>query len=59
VVKKICVLLIFDEVQVSERFITSLEYFYENGAGSLSGVKLNCFQSSFPVGKVQMKYMFL
>ncbi len=55
----------FDEVQCSERFITSLKYFCESEvpyrivcAGSLLGVKLNRFQSSFPVGKVRMEYMY-
>lgn len=56
--------LFFDEVQVSEKFITSLKYFCESAnhyqiicAGSLLGVKLNRFNSSFPVGKVIMQYM--
>lgn len=55
----------FDEVQVSERFITSLKYFCESEknfkiicAGSLLGVKINRFASSFPVGKVRMEYMY-
>lgn len=54
----------FDEVQVSENFIVSLKYFNESDrpykiicAGSLLGVKLNRFSSSFPVGKVRMEYM--
>lgn len=53
-------ILFFDEVQVSERFISSLKYFNESErpyriicAGSLLGVKLHRFGSSFPVGKVQ------
>ena len=57
--------LFFDEVQVSERFITSLKYFCESKenykvicAGSLLGVKLNRFNSSFPVGKVILEYMY-
>ncbi len=57
-------ILFFDEVQVSERFITSLKYFCESNvnykivcAGSLLGVKLNRFNSSFPVGKVVLEYM--
>lgn len=57
--------MFFDEVQVSERFITSLKYFCESTnnykiicAGSLLGVKLNRFNSSFPVGKVEMEHMF-
>ena len=58
-------ILFFDEVQVSESFITSLKYFCESEnsykiicAGSLLGVKLNRFESSFPVGKVKMEYMY-
>ncbi len=54
----------FDEVQVSEKFITSLKYFCESNlpykiicAGSLLGVKLNRFNSSFPVGKIILEYM--
>lgn len=57
--------LFFDEVQISERFITSLKYFceYEENvkiicAGSLLGVKINRFTSSFPIGKVTMEYMY-
>lgn len=57
-------ILFFDEVQVSERFITSLKYFCESNvnykivcAGALLGVKLNRFNSSFPVGKVVLEYM--
>ncbi len=55
----------FDEVQVSERFIMALKYFCEYNkkiniicAGSLLGVKINRFNNSFPVGKVQMEYMY-
>lgn len=55
----------FDEVQVSERFIMSLKYFCESPknykiicAGSLLGVKLNRFNSSFPVGKIKIEYMY-
>lgn len=57
--------LFFDEIQISERFINSLKYFceYEKSikvicAGSLLGVKINRFSSSFPVGKVTMKNMY-
>ena len=57
--------IFIDEIQVSERAITSLKYFCESNekfkiivAGSLLGVKLNRFNSSFPVGKVDIKYMF-
>lgn len=55
----------FDEVQVSERFIVSLKYFSESErpykivcAGSLLGIKINRFSSSFPVGKITMEYMY-
>ncbi len=58
-------LLFFDEVQVSENFIVSLKYFNESVrpykivcAGSLLGVKINRFNSSFPVGKIRMEYMY-
>lgn len=57
--------IFIDEIQVSEKAITSLKYFCESNkkfkiivAGSLLGVKLNRFNSSFPVGKVDIKYMF-
>ena len=57
--------IFFDEIQVSERAITSLKYFCESNknyrilcAGSLLGVKLNRFQSSFPVGKVRILHMY-
>lgn len=58
-------ILFFDEIQVSERAITSLKYFCESEktykivcAGSLLGVKINRFKSSFPVGKVTIKYLY-
>lgn len=58
-------ILFFDEIQVSERAITSLKYFCEHAlpykiicAGSLLGVKLNRFRSSFPVGKVLIRNMY-
>lgn len=51
-------LIIFDEIQKSERAINSLKYFAESDikynvitAGSLLGVKINRFESSFPVRK--------
>ena len=57
-------IIFFDEIQVSERAITSLKYFCESEkpykivcAGSLLGVKINRFKSSFPVGKVNIKYL--
>lgn len=57
--------IFFDEVQESERLITSLKYFCESEkpykiicAGSLFGVKLERLKKSFPVGKVKMEYMY-
>ena len=58
-------IIFFNEIQVSERAITSLKYFCESDkpykivcAGSLLGVKINRFKSSFPVGKVTIKYLY-
>lgn len=58
-------IILLDEIQVSERAITSLKYFCESDkpykivcAGSLLGVKINRFKSSFPVGKVTIKYLY-
>jgi predicted AAA+ superfamily ATPase len=58
-------LIVFDEVQLCERALTSLKYFYENApeyhivvAGSLLGVALNRNQFSFPVGKVDVKTLY-
>lgn len=58
-------IIFFDEIHVSERAITSLKYFCESEknykivcAGSLLGVKINRFKSSFPVGKVTIKYLY-
>ena len=58
-------IIFLDEIQVSERAITSLKYFCESAkpykivcAGSLLGVKINRFHSSFPVGKVVIKYLY-
>lgn len=58
-------LLIFDEVQVCERALTSLKYFCEEApeyhvaaAGSLLGVAINREKYSFPVGKVIMKTLY-
>ncbi len=57
--------LFIDEIQVCESAITSLKYFCEAdenyrviGAGSLLGVKLSRFESSFPVGKVQIEHLY-
>ena len=58
-------LIVFDEVQLCERALTSLKYFYEDApdyhiiaAGSLLGVAVNRAKFSFPVGKADMKTMF-
>ena len=58
-------LIIFDEVQLCERALTSLKYFYEEApeyhiavAGSLFGVAVNRKQFSFPVGKVDIKTLY-
>lgn len=57
-------LIIFDEIQASERAITSLKYFCEDApqyhilaAGSLLGIAVNREKFSFPVGKVDMLTM--
>ena len=54
-------LIVFDEVQLCERALTSLKYFCESApghhivaAGSLLGVAVNRKEYSFPVGKVDM-----
>jgi len=58
-------LLFFDEIQASERALTSLKYFCEDApeyhviaAGSLLGVAVNREKYSFPVGKVDELYMY-
>lgn len=58
-------IIFFDEVQESEEIISSIKYFCESPvsykiicAGSLLGVKINRFHSSFPVGKVKMITMY-
>ncbi|MFI3214054.1 MAG: ATP-binding protein [Eubacteriales bacterium] len=58
-------LIIFDEVQLCERALTSLKYFCENApeyhiivAGSLLGVAANRTKFSFPVGKVDIYTLF-
>jgi predicted AAA+ superfamily ATPase len=58
-------LIIFDEIQVCERALTSLKYFNENApqyhivcAGSLLGVALNREKFSFPVGNVDSIMMY-
>jgi len=58
-------LIVFDEVQLCERVLTSLKYFCEDApdyhiivAGSLLGVAVNRAKFSFPVGKVDMKTLY-
>ena len=58
-------LIVFDEIQLCERALTSLKYFYEERpdyhiivAGSLLGVAVNRARFSFPVGKVDMKTLY-
>lgn len=58
-------LIVFDEVQLCERALTSLKYFCEEApeyhvivAGSLLGVAVSRAKYSFPVGKVDIKTMF-
>ena len=57
--------IFFDEIQESEELISALKWFCEDErpfkiicAGSLLGVKLKRFHSSFPVGKVEMINMY-
>ncbi|RZB35035.1 MAG: uncharacterized protein SRB1_00803 [Desulfobacteraceae bacterium Eth-SRB1] len=57
-------LIIFDEIQASNRALNSLKYFAEQknnvhiaAAGSLLGVKLSV-PGSFPVGKVNFLYLY-
>lgn len=58
-------LIVFDEVQLCERALTSLKYFCEDApdhhiivAGSLLGVAVNRKEFSFPVGKVDIKTLY-
>ncbi len=58
-------LIVFDEVQLCERALTSLKYFCEEApeyhiivAGSLLGVAVNRARFSFPVGKVDIKTLY-
>ena len=58
-------LIVFDEVQLCERALTSLKYFCEEApeyhiivAGSLLGVAVNRETFSFPVGKVDIKTLY-
>lgn len=58
-------LIVFDEIQLCERALTSLKYFCEDApdyhiivAGSLLGVAVNRSKFSFPVGKIDIKTMY-
>ena len=58
-------LIVFDEVQLCERALTSLKYFCEEApeyhviaAGSLLGVAVNRERHAFPVGKVDRYTMY-
>ncbi len=58
-------LIVFDEIQLCERALTSLKYFCEEApeyhvisAGSLLGVAVNRTRNAFPVGKVDRYTMF-
>ena len=58
-------IIFFDEIQESEQLICDLKAFCESKikynivcAGSLLGVKIKRFHSSFPVGKVKIEYMY-
>jgi predicted AAA+ superfamily ATPase len=58
-------LIVFDEVQLCERALTSLKYFCEDAneyhvvaLGSLLGVAVNRAKFSFPVGKVDIKTLY-
>ncbi len=58
-------LIVFDEIQLCEKALTSLKYFCEEApdyhiivAGSLLGVAVNRTKYSFPVGKVDIKTLY-
>lgn len=58
-------LIIFDEIQASEKALTSLKYFCEEApqyhiiaAGSLLGLAINRGHYSFPVGKVDIMTLY-
>lgn len=58
-------IIFFDEIQESEELISNLKWYNECDkpfklicAGSLLGVKLKRFHSSFPVGKIEMINMY-
>lgn len=58
-------LIVFDEIQLCERALTSLKYFHEEApeyhvivAGSLLGVAVSREKYSFPVGKVDIQTLY-
>jgi predicted AAA+ superfamily ATPase len=58
-------IIFLDEIQECEKAIAALKFFAESKirynvicAGSLLGVKINRLKTAFPVGKVQMEYMY-
>lgn len=58
-------IIFFDEIQESEELISALKWYCESDkpfkvicAGSLLGVKVKRFHSSFPVGKVELLNMY-
>lgn len=58
-------IIFLDEIQICEEAINSLKYFCESEkkyniicTGSLLGVKLNRYKSSFPVGKVKIERLY-
>jgi predicted AAA+ superfamily ATPase len=57
--------IFLDEIQECEQAISSLKFFAESktkyniiSAGSLLGVRINRLKTAFPVGKVQIEYMY-
>ena len=58
-------LIFIDEIQNSSRAISALRFFYEDvphipviAAGSLFELYLEKFQNSFPVGRVEFRYLY-
>ena len=58
-------IIFLDEIQECEKALTALKFFAESkvkyniiAAGSLLGVKINRMKTTFPVGKVQIEYMY-
>lgn len=63
-IKEPSTLIFIDEIQNSERAVSTLRYFYEEApeiaviaAGSLLEVMIDSYRSSFPVGRVEFAYM--